>query len=213
MPEHDDSTPSMLLHLDQDRYHCFGCGATGDVVQWVRDIYGVDTPTVLAMLDADRGRFPDRPTGAVSTLRSEVRFAAALIWGLGEEWPCSTASVATYVTLVLAPPLRSTRKRSSCAEPSLPRLTDRIVAKPMQRGQQRDVGSDRRASGRSETRASFPAASMASTRSSVIAIESIDGSQPGHAAEPSQIPPRAGRGDSCGTSTTTPPTPFVGNAA
>ena len=151
MPEHDDSTPSMLLHLDQDRYHCFGCGATGDVVQWVRDIYGVDTPTVLAMLDADRGRFPDRPTGAVSTLRSEVRFAAALIWGLGEEWPCSTASVATYVTLVLAPPLRSTRKRSSCAEPSLPRLTDRIVAKPMQRGQQRDVGSDRRASGRSES--------------------------------------------------------------
>ena len=129
MPEHDDSTPSMLLHLDQDRYHCFGCGATGDVVQWVRDIYGVDTPTALAMLDADRGRFPDRPTGAVSTLRSEVRFAAALIWGLGEEWPCSTASVATYVTLVLAPPLRSTRKRSSCAEPSLPGLTDRIVAK------------------------------------------------------------------------------------
>jgi DNA primase len=73
MPGHDDSTPSMLLHLDQDRYHCFGCGATGDVIQWVRDIYGVDTRTALAMLDADSRRFPDPPTGAVSTLRSDVR--------------------------------------------------------------------------------------------------------------------------------------------
>jgi DNA primase len=73
MPGHDDSTPSMLLHLDQDRYHCFGCGATGDVVQWVRDIYGVDTRTALAMLDADSTRFPDPPAGAVATLRSDVR--------------------------------------------------------------------------------------------------------------------------------------------
>ena len=24
---HDDRTPSMVLHLDTDRYHCFGCGA------------------------------------------------------------------------------------------------------------------------------------------------------------------------------------------
>ena len=73
MPGHDDSTPSMLLHLDQDRYHCFGCGATGDVIQWVRDIYGVDTRTALAMLDADSRRFPDPRAGAVSTLRSDVR--------------------------------------------------------------------------------------------------------------------------------------------
>ena len=73
MPWHDDSTPSMLLHLDRDRYHCFGCGATGDVIQWVRDIYGVDARTALAMLDADSSPFPDPPSGAISTLRGEVR--------------------------------------------------------------------------------------------------------------------------------------------
>jgi DNA primase len=73
MPGHDDSTPSMLLHLDQGRYHCFGCGASGDVIQWVRDIYGVDTRTALAMLDARDERFPDPPAGTVSTMRSEVR--------------------------------------------------------------------------------------------------------------------------------------------
>jgi DNA primase len=73
MAGHDDSTPSMLLHLDEDRYHCFGCGASGDVVQWVRDVYAVDARAALAMLDARTGRFPDPPSGAVPTMRSEVR--------------------------------------------------------------------------------------------------------------------------------------------
>jgi DNA primase len=50
-PVHDDRTPSMVLHLDSDRYHCFGCGATGDVVQWVRDIYGVGVADAVQMLD------------------------------------------------------------------------------------------------------------------------------------------------------------------
>jgi DNA primase len=72
MPGHDDSTPSMLLHLDQGRYHCFGCGATGDVIQWVTSIYRVDVRTALNMLDAP-GRFPDPPTGPPSALVSEAR--------------------------------------------------------------------------------------------------------------------------------------------
>jgi DNA primase len=73
MAGHEDSTPSMLLHLDEDRYHCFGCGASGDVLQWVRDVYGVDARSALAMLDASNDRFPDPPSGAVATMRSEVR--------------------------------------------------------------------------------------------------------------------------------------------
>lgn len=50
-PDHDDRTPSMILHLDTDRYHCFGCGARGDVVQWVRDIYRVGVAEAVRMLD------------------------------------------------------------------------------------------------------------------------------------------------------------------
>ena len=73
MAGHEDSTPSMLLHLDEDRYHCFGCGASGDVLQWVRDVYGVDARSALAMLDASNDRCPDPPSGAVATMRSEVR--------------------------------------------------------------------------------------------------------------------------------------------
>ena len=59
-PVHDDRTPSMVLHLDTDRYHCFGCGATGDVVQWVRDIYGVGVADAVRMLDQS-GPLPAPP--------------------------------------------------------------------------------------------------------------------------------------------------------
>ena len=54
MPDHDDSTPSMQLDLDRQKYRCFGCDAHGDVVQWVRDIEDVTTAQALAILDADR---------------------------------------------------------------------------------------------------------------------------------------------------------------
>src|SRR6516164_3580437 len=53
-PVHDDRTPSMVLHLDTDRYHCFGGGATGEVVQWVCDIYGVGVADAVRTLDRRR---------------------------------------------------------------------------------------------------------------------------------------------------------------
>jgi DNA primase len=73
MPGHDDSTPSMLLHLDEGRYHCFGCDASGDVVQWICDIYGLDTRDALTILDAESEPFPKAPGGAVQTRRGATR--------------------------------------------------------------------------------------------------------------------------------------------
>ena len=35
-PFHDDSTASMSIDAVPDRYHCFGCGATGDVIDYVQ---------------------------------------------------------------------------------------------------------------------------------------------------------------------------------
>lgn len=61
MPNHNDSTPSMLLHLDEGRYHCFGCGASGDVIQWVRDIWGVDARAAVQLLEHASARLPDPP--------------------------------------------------------------------------------------------------------------------------------------------------------
>jgi len=52
MPDHDDPNPSMVLHLRTDRFHCFGCGAHGDVIQWVRGVYRVSVSEAVEMLDA-----------------------------------------------------------------------------------------------------------------------------------------------------------------
>ena len=54
LPAHDDRHPSMHLDLDRDRYYCFGCGAHGDVIQWVCDIEGVRPGEAVAILDAGR---------------------------------------------------------------------------------------------------------------------------------------------------------------
>jgi DNA primase len=54
MPGHDDTTPSMVLHLDTDRYHCFGCGAHGDVIQWIQDLQGLNAVDAARTLDADQ---------------------------------------------------------------------------------------------------------------------------------------------------------------
>jgi DNA primase len=62
-PAHLDSTPSAQLDLDRDRYHCFGCGAGGDVIDWVRDIEQVDTATAVAILESRQ------PINAVFTSR------------------------------------------------------------------------------------------------------------------------------------------------
>jgi DNA primase len=40
-PNHDDRTPSCMIHPQTDRYYCFGCGAHGDVLQLVQDVEGI----------------------------------------------------------------------------------------------------------------------------------------------------------------------------
>ncbi|WP_298446304.1 CHC2 zinc finger domain-containing protein, partial [Ferrimicrobium sp.] len=66
MPDHDDPNPSMVLHLRTDRFHCFGCGAHGDVIEWVRSIYRVSVSEAVGMLDAGGSQ----PTVLSSSTRS-----------------------------------------------------------------------------------------------------------------------------------------------
>lgn len=53
-PDHPDATPSTLIDLDRGRFHCFGCDAHGDVIDWVRAVEGVDTATAVSILDSGR---------------------------------------------------------------------------------------------------------------------------------------------------------------
>jgi len=40
-PFHDDKTPSMMISQTKNVYHCFGCGASGTVVDWVMKTQGL----------------------------------------------------------------------------------------------------------------------------------------------------------------------------
>jgi len=51
---HLDRTPSLRLHLDDGIFSCFGCGAKGDIVEWVRQTEGVDWREAIRILDAGR---------------------------------------------------------------------------------------------------------------------------------------------------------------
>lgn len=41
-PFHEDHEPSLTAYLDSERFHCFGCGASGDVIELVERLEGVD---------------------------------------------------------------------------------------------------------------------------------------------------------------------------
>ena len=49
-PFHDDSTPSMKLDR---RYYCFGCGATGDVIDFVSQLCGIGSKEAAILLAQD----------------------------------------------------------------------------------------------------------------------------------------------------------------
>jgi putative DNA primase/helicase len=64
-PFHLEKTPS--FHVFEDGYHCFGCGAHGDVIDFVMQTQGVEFLEAVKMLAANVGL--DGPAGEPSPLR------------------------------------------------------------------------------------------------------------------------------------------------
>ena len=49
-PFHNDRNPSMKV---DKRFHCFGCGADGDVIDFTAQLYGIDAKSAAEKLAAD----------------------------------------------------------------------------------------------------------------------------------------------------------------
>ena len=63
-PFHDDRHPSMKLN---ERYfYCFGCGATGDVIDLVAKLFGLSSYEAAKKLAHDFGIDPDKPPAAIA---------------------------------------------------------------------------------------------------------------------------------------------------
>ena len=59
-PFHDDRTPSMKLN--EDYFYCFGCGATGDVIDLVARLFGLSNYDAAKKLAADFGITEQKPS-------------------------------------------------------------------------------------------------------------------------------------------------------
>ncbi len=62
-PFHNEKTPSCHVHPDKEYFHCFGCGAGGDVISFTMRYNTLDYMEAVRLL-ADRGglAIPDDPT-------------------------------------------------------------------------------------------------------------------------------------------------------
>jgi len=57
-PFHEgDDTPSLIISPDKNLFHCFGCEASGSVVDWVMKTEGVSFRLAVEMLRGDLSSF------------------------------------------------------------------------------------------------------------------------------------------------------------
>jgi DNA primase len=100
-PFHNESTPSFTVNEDKGFYHCFGCGAHGDVIRFKRDHDGLSFIDALQALEQDAGLQAASAQARRETVKSPRRDdlvdsmqAAAAVWGeaqrargsLAENW-------------------------------------------------------------------------------------------------------------------------------
>ena len=81
-PFHNERTPSFTVDREKGLYHCFGCGAGGDVIHFVRQIDRLDFPEAVEAL---AGRFgvaiPKRARGPRDDRREQLLEAVARAQG------------------------------------------------------------------------------------------------------------------------------------
>lgn len=54
-PFHQEKTPSFTVNAEKQFFHCFGCGASGDVFQFVMQMEGLSFPEVVEKLAEEAG--------------------------------------------------------------------------------------------------------------------------------------------------------------
>lgn len=82
-PFHADRSPSFTIYDGGQRFHCFGCGASGDVLDFVQRAYAVTLPQALRLLgagDLPRASLPVVVASLDGQPRRDHGRAALSIW-------------------------------------------------------------------------------------------------------------------------------------
>ena len=78
-PFHRERSPSFTIFDDESRFHCFGCGASGDVIDFMRDIDGTNLTDAAARLPGPIGQRIAAPPLSLSA-SVDRRAEALAIW-------------------------------------------------------------------------------------------------------------------------------------
>lgn len=80
-PFHDDSTPSFAV--TSDRYHCFGCGASGDAIEWLMKFEGLSFQNAIQRLGNPYtvpAILPERPERKAALQKTEKSLDLLVAW-------------------------------------------------------------------------------------------------------------------------------------
>ncbi len=86
-PFHPDKSPSFTTFADDRRGHCFGCGWSGDVLDFVQQAYGVKLPAAIEMLNGgalrelEQQRAPAKPKADMRPVAQRIVDRSAPIEG------------------------------------------------------------------------------------------------------------------------------------
>jgi DNA primase len=77
-PFHNEKTPSFSVNRDKQIFYCFGCGAGGNVISFIKRIENMDFPEAFKLL-ADRVHFnlPEKGTSNQAKIQAAERETAA----------------------------------------------------------------------------------------------------------------------------------------
>ena len=81
-PFHDDRTPSMKV---DKRFHCFGCGADGDVIDFVSRIFGISSLEAAQKIASDFGISYDVKSAVTKPKKIICRKTDAQIYAEAEQ--------------------------------------------------------------------------------------------------------------------------------
>ena len=84
-PFHNENTPSFTVSDEKGFYHCFGCGAHGDVIRWMTDQRGLGFMDAVKELAAEAGMEMPAPD-PVAAQRAEKRAGLIDVTQAAQDW-------------------------------------------------------------------------------------------------------------------------------
>ncbi|MEL7445155.1 MAG: DNA primase [Pseudomonadota bacterium] len=84
-PFHDEKSPSFTVNDQKGFYHCFGCGAHGDVIRWMTDQRGLSFMDAVKELAAEAGMEVPAPD-PVAAKKAEKRAELVDVTTAAQQW-------------------------------------------------------------------------------------------------------------------------------